>query len=61
MPRKKVTPEIVEEMKGLRMEGLSYEKIAGRLGVPPMTVYNHLRKKGKPGFIEKLKRKMGLR
>ena len=59
MPRK-VTPEIVEEMRRLRGEGLSYGKIAGRLGLAPMTVYNHLQKKGRPGLIGKLKRRLGL-
>ncbi|GAI41873.1 unnamed protein product [marine sediment metagenome] len=61
MPRKKVTPEIVEEMKRLRAEGMSYGKIARRLGLNPMTVYNHLRKKGRTGLIGKLKRKLGLK
>ncbi len=61
MVRKKVTPEIVEEMRRLRAEGLSYGKIANRLGLNPMTVYNHLRKRERPGFIGKLKRKLGLR
>ncbi|GAI15484.1 unnamed protein product, partial [marine sediment metagenome] len=61
MPRSKVTPEIVEEMRRLRGEGLSYGKIAGRLGLNPMTVYNHLRKKEKPGLIGKLKGKLGLK
>ena len=61
MPRRKVTPEIIEEMRKLRGEGLSYGKIANRLGLAPMTVYNHLRKEGRPGLIGRLKRKMGLR
>ncbi|GAI36504.1 unnamed protein product [marine sediment metagenome] len=61
MTRRKVTPEIVEEMKRLRGEGLSYGKIADRLGLNPMTVYNHLREKGRPGFRERLKRKLGLK
>lgn len=61
MPRKKVTPEVLEKMKKLRAEGMSYGKIANRLGLNPMTVYNHLRKKERPGLIEKLKRKLGLR
>ena len=61
MPRRKVTPEIVEEMGRLRGEGLSYGKIAVKLGLAPMTVYNHLRRKGRPGFIGKLKRMVGLK
>ncbi|MBA7501987.1 hypothetical protein ES706_00563 [subsurface metagenome] len=61
MPRRKVTPEIIGEMKRLRMEGLSYGKIAIQLGLSTMTVYNHLQKKGRLGFIGKLKRKLSLR
>ncbi len=59
MPRRKVTPEVLEEIRRLR-GGLSYGEIANRLGLAPMTVYNHLRKKGKHGLIKRLKRKMGL-
>ena len=61
MPKKRVTPEVLEEMRRLRGEGLSYGKIADRLGLAPMTVYNHLRKRERPGFIGRLKRKMGLK
>ena len=60
MPRRKVTPEILEEMRRLRGEGLSYGKIANRLGLNPMTVYNHLRKGGGPRLIKKIKRRLGL-
>ncbi|MBA7619522.1 hypothetical protein ES703_26861 [subsurface metagenome] len=67
MPRRKVTPEVLEERRRLRMEGLSYGKIARRLGLYPMTVYNHLQKTRKrtritPEIIEKMidMRKRGL-
>ncbi len=56
-----MTPEIVEEMRRLRAEGLSYEKIARKLGLYPMTVYNHLQKEKRSRFIGKLKRKLGLK
>jgi len=58
MSRKRVTKEVLEEMRRLRGEGLSYGKIADRLGLAPMTVYNHLREEG---FFGRLKRKMGLK
>jgi len=57
MAKGKVTPEIVREMRRLRGEGLSYGKIARRLGLNPMTVYSHLRKR--PGPIERLRRGLG--
>ena len=43
MPRRKVTPEVLEEMRRLRGEGMTYRVIAARLGLSPMTVYTHLR------------------
>lgn len=59
--RRKVTPEMIRRMKELREEGLSYEKIAKRLDVAPMTVYNYLKKEEKVGLFRKLKRKLGLK
>jgi DNA invertase Pin-like site-specific DNA recombinase len=47
MPRKKVTPELIEKMKELRAQGWPYQKIAAKLGLSVMTVYNHLKKAGK--------------
>lgn len=61
MAKRKVTPEIIEEMKKLRKEGLSYEKIAEKLKLSPMTVYSYLKKEVKESFFEKLKRKLGLK
>ena len=58
--RRKVTPEMIRRMKELRGEGLSYEEIAKRLNLAPMTAFNYL-KKEKVGFFNKLKRKLGLR
>jgi len=58
--RKKVNPEMIKKMKMLRRKGMSYNKIASRLGLSVMTVYNYL-KKEKVGLVEKLKQKLGLR
>jgi hypothetical protein len=50
MPRKKVTPKLMEKMKELRARGWPYQRIAAELGLSVMTVYNHLKKAevGKP-------------
>jgi len=59
--RGKVTPKTIEEMKGLRKKGMSYNKIADKLGLSIMTVFNHLKKapKGRrkvtPEVIEEMK------
>ncbi len=59
--RRKVTPEILERMKSLREKGMSYNKIADKLGLSVMTVYNHLKKapKGRrkvtPEILERMK------
>lgn len=56
--RRKVTPEMIEEMKKLRKEGLSYGKIAYKLKLSTTTVYNYLKKEEKVGRIERLKRRL---
>jgi len=66
--RGKVTPKTIEEMRSLRKKGMSYNKIANKLGLSIMTVFNHLKKapKGRrkvtPEVIEEMKglRKKGM-
>jgi hypothetical protein len=41
--RKRVTPEMVEKMRGLRDQGLSHPEIAKRLGVAPVTARKYLK------------------
>ena len=50
--RRKVTPEMIGEMRRLRKEGLTYKEIAERFDVAPMTVYNYLREKERVGFFK---------
>ena len=56
--RGKVTPKTIEEMKRLRNKGMSYNKIADKLGLSVMTVYNHLKKEEKVGLIEEKEEKV---
>ena len=56
--RKKVTKEVLEEMRNLREAGASKKEIADKLSLSYAIVFRYLRKKG---FFERLKRKMGLR
>ena len=58
MPRRKVTPEVLEEMRNLREAGLSKRRIADKLDLSYKTVLMHLKEER---FFEKIKRKMGLR
>jgi DNA invertase Pin-like site-specific DNA recombinase len=68
MPRRKVTPELMERMRELRAKGWPYQRIAAELGLSVMTVYNHLKKAevGEPrgeatrGKEEEKKEKKGL-
>jgi len=56
--RGKVTPEVIEEMKSLREKGMSYNKIGGKLGLNPITVYNHLKKEEKVEPMEEKEEKV---
>jgi hypothetical protein len=51
--RKRVTPEMIEEMRGLRDEGLSHNEVAKRLGVAPMTVRKYLKQEAPVAPAEK--------
>ena len=57
MPRRKVTPEVLEEMRSLRKTGLSKRRIADKLGLSYKTALKYLREEG---FFERMKRRMGL-
>jgi len=52
--RARITPEIVEKMTGLRKRGLTYEEIAGELGVALPTVARHIRVEGLGGRRKKV-------
>ena len=56
--RRKVTPETIERMKSLREKGMLYQKIANRLGLNVMTVYNHLKKEEKVEPMEEKEEKV---
>jgi len=55
--RKKVTPEMVEEMRRLREEGLAHQEIAKRLGVAPVTARKYLKQEAPVGFAKRQERK----
>jgi len=55
--RKRVTPEMVEEMRRLREEGLAHQEIAKRLGVAPMTARKYLKQEAPVGFVKGQERK----
>ncbi len=55
---KKVTEEVLEEMRNLRKAGLSKREIADKLNLSYETVFRYLREER---FFEKIKRKMGLK
>lgn len=54
--KKKVTEEVLEEMRSLRGAELSKKEIAEKLGLSYETVFRYLKEEG---FFERLKRKMG--
>jgi len=58
MPRRKVTPEVLEEMGRLRREGLTYGEIADKLGLSYITVLKYLKRK--EGLLAGLRRRLGL-
>jgi hypothetical protein len=51
--RKRVTPEMIEKMRGLRDEGVSHQDIAKRLGVTPMTARKYLKQEAPVVPVEK--------
>ncbi len=58
MPRKKVTEEVLEGMKNLKKEGLTYQEIAKKVGISRPTVAEYMRpgrmEGKKAGLLEKL-------
>lgn len=64
MPRKKVTEEVLERMRHLKGEGLTYEEIAEKTGLSHPTVSEYMRKgrleggEAKAGSLKKLMVKM---
>lgn len=59
--RKGLTPETIEEMRKLKGKGMRPKEIAKSLKLGVSTVYRYLEMGRKEGFIEKLKRKLGLK
>ena len=53
MPKRKVTPEVLGEMKNLKGEGLTYEEIAEKTGLSHPTVSEYMRKERLEGQREK--------
>ncbi len=56
--RRKVTEEVLEEMRNLRKAGVPKKEIADKLNLSYETVSKYLREEG---FFKWIKRKMGLR
>jgi orotate phosphoribosyltransferase-like protein len=56
--KKRVTEEVLKEMRNFREAGLYKKRIAEKLDLSHRTVFRYLREEG---FIGKLKRKIGLR
>jgi len=57
--RRKLSLEIIEEIKRLRERGIASKEIARKLKLGVSTVYRYLEIKKREGFFKKLKRKLG--
>lgn len=58
--RRKVTRDTVERMKNLREIGLRESEIAEKLDLSYSTVHRYLKREDEAGFVDKLKRWLGL-